>query len=278
MLETWNPPNGFYLSCRDATRVETGDIQLPRASNSLTSPNQTFQPNEIRRMPPLIEVCVEGFPSARIAIDAGADRIELNASLALDGLTPPAEDLIACKGYSSIPIIAMLRPHADGFIYSKNDIATIHRSLEHFLELGVDGFAVGCLNAAGRVDIELMKDLRRRSEGKQLVMHRAFDVLSNQPEGLLQLIDLGIDRVLTSGGAPTAETGAEQIGKLVELSRGRIEILPGAGIRSHNAQKILDLTGCNQLHGTFKLPQSTLPDPTMIAHLRGLVVHRKNND
>ncbi len=210
-------------------------------------------------MPPLIEVCVEGFEAARIAIDAGADRLELNTALDLDGLTPTAEDLVACKHYSSIPVIAMLRPHANGFIYSLADQTEILRSLEHFLELGADGFAVGCLNASGEVDLKFMQELRKRTEGKQLVMHRAFDVVSDQTKSLEQLIDLGIDRVLTSGGAATAEAGAEQIQCLVKQSRNRIEILPGAGIRAHNAQSILNRTGCTQLHGTFKntSPQST---------------------
>ena len=118
-----------------------------------------------------------------------------------------------------------------------------------------------------------MTDLRRLSVGRTLVMHRAFDQLHDQATGLEQLIDLGVDRVLTSGGAPTALSGVAQLQQLQRQSRGRIEILPGAGIKPSNALEILRTTGCNQLHGTFKQPNSLplLPDPRAIAELKALL-------
>ncbi|MDX1925730.1 MAG: copper homeostasis protein CutC, partial [Pirellulaceae bacterium] len=203
-------------------------------------------------MPPLIEVCVEGFENAKIAIEAGADRLELNSRLDLDGLTPAYEDLVAVRQVTSIPMIAMLRPHANSFIYDRDTQLAMLRDLERLLASGVDGVAVGGLMTSGEIDLGLMKELRKHTADKVLVMHRAFDQLRDQAGGLEQLIDVGVDRVLTSGGAVTAEAGMEQLRSLIVQSRGRIEILPGAGIRPSNALAILQGTGCNQLHGTFK--------------------------
>jgi copper homeostasis protein len=225
-------------------------------------------------MRPLIEVCVEGLLAVRIAIKAGADRLELNSSLALEGLTPDLEDCVAARRMSNLPLIAMLRPHANGFVYDRDAREVILRDLPRLLECGVDGVAFGALKAEGGIDEELIAQVRQSLPGKWLVMHRAFDELGDQAGGLEKLIELGVDRVLTSGGAHTAEAGAEQLRKLVIQSRGRIEILPGAGIRPHNAMAILQATGCVQLHGTFKqaLPERILPDPQAITELKSLQI------
>lgn len=223
-------------------------------------------------MRPLIEVCVEGFENAKIAIEAGADRLELNSRLNLDGLTPAFEDLIAVRQLTSIPVIAMLRPHANSFIYDRDTQLAMLADLERLLAGGVDGVAVGGLMTSGEIDIELMNEMRKYTADKVLVMHRAFDQLRDQAGGLEQLIDVGVDRVLTSGGAATAEAGMEQLRSLMEQSRGRIEILPGAGIRPGNALAILQGTGCNQLHGTFRqtIAGRTMPDPAAIRLVKQL--------
>ncbi len=227
-------------------------------------------------MHPLIEVCVEGFDGAKIAIDAGADRLELNSSLALDGLTPEFEVLRAVKQLTTIPVIAMLRPHANGFVYDCETQLSMLRTLEQLLVWGADGVAVGVLTPSGEIDVAMMTELRRNSANSVLVMHRAFDQLRDQASGLEQLIDLGINRVLTSGGARTAEAGVEQLRRLVVQSSGRIEIIPGAGIGPKNALAILQATGCNQLHGTFKqaLAGRILPDSDTISLIRQLLQPR----
>jgi len=223
-------------------------------------------------MRPLIEVCVEGFAGAEIAIKAGAHRLELNSSLALDGLTPAFEVLVATKQLTTIPVICMLRPQATSFTYDFTTQLSMLRDLEEMLARGAEGVAVGGLTQGGEIDLQFMSELRKRSVGKTLVMHRAFDRLRDQSVGLEQLIDLGVDRVLTSGGAVSAEAGAVQLRQLMIQSRGRIEILPGAGILPSNAESLLRITGCNQLHGTFKQAQRQpiLPDAHAIAELKQL--------
>ena len=225
---------------------------------------------------PLIEVCVEGLAGAKIAINAGADRIELNSALSFDGLTPSLEDLIATKRLSSVPVVAMLRPHANGFYYDRATQSAMLHDLERLLASGADGVAVGGLTQAGEMDLRFLAGVRKLTGSATLVMHRAFDQLRDQATGLEQLVDLGIDRVLTSGGQATAELGASQLSRLVDQSRGRIQILPGAGIRLENASRILEQTGCDQLHGTFRQPLSdpALPDPATIAELKKLRILR----
>ena len=162
-------------------------------------------------MRPLIEVCVEGIVGAKIAIDAGADRLELNSHLALDGLTPVFEDLLEVRQLTTIPVIAMLRPYANSFVYDRATQLSMFRDLGRLFASGADGVAEGGLTHTGVIDIALMTELRKYSTNKILVMHRAFDQLLEQSRGLEQLIDIGVDRVLTSGGAHSAEAGAVQL-------------------------------------------------------------------
>lgn len=225
-------------------------------------------------MHPLIEVCVEGIEAARIAIGAGADRLELNSRIDLDGLTPAFEELRAIRQLTAIPLIPMLRPHANGFVYDRATQISMLRDLERLMANGADGVAVGGLTQSGEIDLSFMKELRKNLVGLQLVMHRAFDQLQDQLGGLEQLIDLGVDRVLTSGGAATAEAGVDQLRRLVVHGRQRIEILPGAGIRPTNALAILQATGCTQLHGTFKqnLSGRVIPDAEAIRAVKQLKI------
>ncbi len=223
-------------------------------------------------MRPLIEVCVESVEAAKIALEAGADRLELNSQLRLDGLTPTPKECEEVRRLCAIPLVAMLRPHAQGFIYDRETQKMIFRELDGLLSAGVDGIVFGALSAEKAIDIQLMRAVRARCEGVELVMHRAFDQVDDQQRELCVLVELGVDRVLTSGGMPTAEAGVAQLRKLIEWSRDRIEILPGGGVRSENAQHILRITGCQQLHGTFKQigHQPIVPDASEIARLKQL--------
>ncbi len=217
-----------------------------------------------------IEVCVEGWQAAIAATLAGAHRLELNRSLDQDGLTP---DLALCQHLRiavDVPIVAMLRPHSRSFVYDSVDRKRIFEDLAALRESRIHAIAFGGLTESGELDVGLMAEVRKRSEGMQMVMHRAFDIVRDQLTTIDQLIDLGVDRVLTSGGQKTAMDGAAQIRRCVDRSRGCIEILPGAGINLSNAEHILAQTGCDQLHGTFRkvLPDGRLfPDVDQIEKL-----------
>lgn len=198
-----------------------------------------------------VEVCVDRVADAMTAVAAGATRIELNCALEMDGLTPAAASCQWLKQHCSVPIVAMLRPHARSFVYSASDEASILRDCQQLLQAGVDGIVFGGLNERGQIAIPILQRVLGACGGRPVVFHRAFDQLKDQSQGLEQLIECGVRRVLTSGGAKTALEGVAQLKRLHDLAEGRIEILPGAGINSRNAQAILQASGCCQLHGSF---------------------------
>ncbi len=162
--------------------------------------------------------------------------------------------------------MAMNRPRAGGFCYSATEFAVMERDAELLLEHGADGIVFGILNADGTVDVTRSRALRERIGSRQAVFHRAFDLTPDPFLALDQLIDLGITRVLTSGQKAGAPQGADLIRRLIEHSRGRIEVLPGAGIDLQNVRQLLADTGCTQIHMTAfaeRRDTSTLGNPSL---------------
>lgn len=210
--------------------------------------------------PIIIEACVASVESALEAANGGADRLELNCALELDGLTPSPGLYNEIQATVSLPVIVMIRPRSFGFVYSDAEFRAIQDDIDLLLGLGADGIAIGILNTDLTVDTHRMLEICEQVGDSELVFHRAFDVTPNTGIALEQLIDCGVNRVLTSGQAPTAPAGVAQIAKLVEQAKGRIEILPGSGINARNAAVLVHQTGCTQIHGTFR--NTGIPSPT----------------
>jgi copper homeostasis protein len=200
----------------------------------------------------LVEVCVDSLASALIAQQAGANRIELNLALQLDGLTPSAGLLRRVVSQLEIPVIAMSRPRDGGFCYSDDDWETLLKDADWLVRNGACGIAFGALTSDGSVDAQRCRQLRELVSEKELVFHKAFDEVADPLQALEQLVTAGIDRVMTSGLAATAEEGASTIARLVQKSQRRIEILPAGGIGSQNAGWLVSQTGCRQIHGSFR--------------------------
>lgn len=202
----------------------------------------------------LLEICCGSADDCEQAALGGADRVELNSALFLGGLTPSAGVMRASREACPVPIMAMIRPRAGGFCYTAREFASMEYDARALLELGADGIVFGCLNEDGTVDGARNRRLAciARDMGKQAVFHRAIDVVPDWRRALDALIDMGIDRVLTSGQAPTAPQGLDVIADMMEYARGRIEILPGAGINASNIRSVLRATGCNQAHMSAK--------------------------
>lgn len=214
--------------------------------------------------PIILEVCVGSVAGAAAAAAGGADRIELNAALAVGGLTPTIGLLRQVRQTvgSAMPIICMVRPRPGDFAYDHAEQCVMERDIELALEHGADGVAIGLLTADAKVDIAGCRCMRRRIDRAsgasgakvQMVFHRAFDFAADVEQSLETLVDLGFDRILTSGQAKSAPAGAAVIARLIEQAEGRIEILPGAGIRPQNVLTLLDQTKANQVHGSFRPP------------------------
>jgi copper homeostasis protein len=200
----------------------------------------------------LLEVAVASLGDAITAADAGADRLELNAALALGGLTPSLGTLIEVKRSVSIPVVVMIRPRPGGFAYSSGEFRVMRRDADLALAHGADGLAFGILDAGGHVDTARCRQLVEQTGGRAAVFHRAFDVTPDAASALEELIALGLRRVMTSGQEVTAERGAGTIAGLRRQAAGRIEVLPAAGISPASVSAVLTRTGCNQLHASLR--------------------------
>ena len=196
----------------------------------------------------LLEVCCGSLDDAIQAELGGADRIELCSALFLGGLTPSTGTIIEAKRRLHIPFVAMVRPRAGGFCYSPAEMDVMLRDTENAINLGADGVVFGILKEDGTIDIERSRQIRERIGNRQAVFHRAFDVTPDPFRALDELIDLGITRVLTSGQQNAAPDGAELIRQLIEHASGRIEVLPGGGLRVHTLDDFVAKTGCAQVH------------------------------
>ena len=198
-----------------------------------------------------LEVCCADLQSVRAAIEGGAHRIELCQALGLDGLTPSA-GMIESAVDTGIPVQVLIRPREGNFVYSKDEVLCMQRDIRQVLRIGAAGVVIGALKPDGSIDEETVHRLADEAEGLGITFHRAFDVCAQPEEALEKIISLGCHRLLTSGQAPTAEQGIPLLKRLVELSAGRIVIMPGAGVNAQNAHHILSETGAKEIHGSLR--------------------------
>lgn len=201
----------------------------------------------------LVEAAVESLDDALAAIDGGADRLELCANLA-DGGTTPSEELVAdVIERVAVPVFIMIRPRAGSFVYSTSELDEMRRSIDRARELDVDGFVFGVLNSSNRVDTIRTQSLVDVAAGLPVTFHRAFDRVRDRIDALDTLVDLGIGRVLTSGGAPTAIEGVAALRELVDSAGDAIVILAGGGVRSRNVLELVDDSGVIEVHARCEM-------------------------
>ena len=196
----------------------------------------------------LVEAAVGSLDDALAAVDGGADRLELCAALDVGGTTPSEELMRSVVERIDIPVFAMIRPRGGSFVYTPTELAAMQRSIDTARDVGVDGVVFGALDIRNLIDRAATESLVSYAQGLPITFHRAFDRVADQREALEQLIDLGVHRVLTSGGAPDALAGADAIRDLVESAGDQIVILAGAGVREHNAREIVELTDVQEVH------------------------------
>ncbi len=183
----------------------------------------------------ILEICVDSLASARAAIAGGADRLELCSALSIGGLTPYTALLQQIRQESDIQIRCLMRPRAGDFLYTPDEIQQMAMQIRELRTLGADGFVIGCLTADGELDKESMKPLLEAAAGSGSTLHRCIDVSRNLEKTYLDAGEIGIDTVLTSGGASNCTAGMETIGQLLTLrdACNGPEVLIGAGVNSH---------------------------------------------
>jgi copper homeostasis protein len=196
----------------------------------------------------LIEAAVESLESALAAQGAGANRVELCANLSVGGTTPGASLIAAVLDKTNLPVFVMIRPRGGGFVYSDDEIEEMLGDIEHARSTRVAGIVTGVLTPDARVDVERTRALVNAASRLPVTFHKAFDSTDNLPEALEQLVQIGVSRVLTSGGAPTALDGASAIADLVDRARDRIAIIAGGKVRAHNVRELIARTGVREVH------------------------------
>jgi copper homeostasis protein len=201
----------------------------------------------------LIEAAVESLDDALAAVEGGADRLELCANLA-DGGTTPSDDLIAdVVEQVGIPVFVMIRPRGGSFVYSTTELDDMRRSIDRAHELNADGLVFGVLNSSNRIDTIRTQSLMDAAGDLSVTFHRAFDRVPDRVDALDMLVDLGVARLLTSGGAPTAVEGLSSLRELVEIAGNDIVILAGGGVRFQNVVEIVDETGVGEVHARCEM-------------------------
>ena len=202
----------------------------------------------------IVEACVGNCADSLVAVENGADRVEFCRLLEVGGLTPDFESFQSVRSIADVPIVALIRQRDGDFHYSESDWRGMIRDADKFLDLGADGVVFGALNAEKEVDISRaveMLDLVRRRPGKEAVFHRAFDESRDMWKSWTILRDLGVDRILTGGGAKSAKFGVENLRRLEMESRAagsRPEILMGGRVRGDNVVDLLQKTEGRQVH------------------------------
>lgn len=196
----------------------------------------------------LVEAAVDSIEDALAACEGGADRLELCSDLRAGGLTPSEQLIERVLDRVDVPIMVMIRPRGGNFTYTANELDTMRRDIEMARTLEVDGVVLGVLDPRNEVDVYRCRELIDIADELPVTFHRAFDRIADQTYALESLIELGVERVLTSGGAESAERGLDRLRDLVEAADGQIIILAGGGVRDGNVAEIVRETGVQEVH------------------------------
>ncbi len=196
----------------------------------------------------LVEACVDTVESARAAEAGGAGRIELCDNLYEGGTTPSPGLIAVVRERVGIPIHVLVRPRGGDFIYDEDEVRVMLGDIAFAKEVGVSGVVLGALFANGAVDDRSTRLLVEAARPLSVTFHRAFDLVRDAFEALDTLMALGVDRVLTSGGAATAIEGLETLAALAWRSEGRGTIIAAGGITEHTVGRIINEAGVSEVH------------------------------
>lgn len=197
---------------------------------------------------PVLEVCVDSVEAAMAAQGGGADRVALCADLMAGGTTPSAGAIQLARQHITIGLNVIIRPRGGDFCYSDIESEVMKRDIEIAREAGADGVVVGMLRMDGSVDTQRTGMLMEIARPLGVTFHRAFDMCRDPCKAMGALMDLGVDRVLTSGQEASALEGLDLIADLVERAGGRMIVVPCGAITERNVGKIVRESGAKEVH------------------------------
>jgi copper homeostasis protein len=196
----------------------------------------------------LVEICVGDVESAIAAESGGADRVELCDNLAAGGTTPSAGTIAESCRRLSIPVHVLIRPRAGDFVYSEPDLAVMRHDIAVARTLGAAGVVLGVLTRDSTIDRDQTAALVALATPLHVTFHKAFDQAREPLEALETLIALGVDRVLTSGGWPTALEGVETLAGLVGSARNQIAVMAGGRLNVGNLETVIRRSRVSEVH------------------------------
>jgi copper homeostasis protein len=199
-----------------------------------------------------IEICAVGLNSALIAEKAGAHRIEFCENLEAGGLTPSYGLLKMVRNLVSIPIHVLIRPRRGDYVYDNKLIDVMVEDVLMVKSMGFEGVVIGVLDKNADLDIDRFNVLMEAAKGLSVTFHRAIDVAADKMKLIAQLIELNVDRVLTSGGQISAWEGRTAIAAMQQQFGSNIKIMAGSGIHSANVVRLLQETGVEEVHFSAK--------------------------
>ena len=200
----------------------------------------------------IIEIATSDFLTTRSAVEGGADRIELCANLAEGGTTPSYAHIKKCREAFDIALFPIIRPRGGDFLYTKDEFEIMKNDIKLCNEIGCDGIVIGLLNMDGTIDMTRTSELIELAYPLDVTFHRAFDRCKDPFMALEELIEIGCQRILTSGQKPTVSEGVDLIAELNKKADDRIVIMPGSGVRKENIKMLAEKTGCIEFHSSLR--------------------------
>ena len=209
-------------------------------------------------VPRLFESCIDSHDAALASASGGAGRVELCARLDVGGTTPDAALIERCVASLAIPVFVMIRPRGGDFVYDAGEVAAMDGAIRAAAAAGAHGVVFGALRPDATIDAGVMRRLIDVARPLPVTCHKAIDATRDPLEALEALLALGVDRVLTSGGADTAAAGAATIARMVARAGDALVVMAGGGVRAHNVAAIVQQTGVREVHARSCRPARTV--------------------
>ena len=200
----------------------------------------------------ILEIATSDFETTRSAVQGGADRIELCANLTEGGTTPSYGTIYQCRENFDVLLYPIIRPRCGDFLYTGDEYEVMLHDVKLCKQLGCDGVVIGLLNEDGTIDVRRTAAIIEIAYPMGVTFHRAFDRCRDALESLDQLVQIGCERILTSGQQPTVNEGIGLIGELNKRADHRIVIMPGSGVRKENINILAEKTGCTEFHSSLR--------------------------
>jgi len=214
------------------------------------------------KRPVLLEVCANSVTSALAAQNGGAARVELCENLYEGGTTPSHGEILMARKQLHIKLYVLIRPRGGDFLYNDLEFDIMAADVKYCIETGCDGIVIGILNPDGTIDKERCTKLVQmaKQQGLGVTFHRAFDMCADMYQALEDIIEIGCERILTSGGKSTAMEGSGIIANLIKKAAGRITIMPGSGVSEKNVADLVQFTGAVEVHTSARVRMQSKMD------------------